>query len=78
MSIGDPISPQEAFDPNRPLPKSAVRALEYLDAKDAPIAGYRTEVERLQRHIDLAFRAACSGDAHAARKHLTDARWGTS
>ena len=71
------MSAKEAFDPNQPLPDSAVRALEYLDHKDATIARYREEVERLQRHIDLAFDAACSGDAGRAREHLTNARWGS-
>jgi hypothetical protein len=34
------------------------------------------EKKRLEFWIDLAFRAASSGDAHGARKALTNARWG--
>jgi hypothetical protein len=35
------------------------------------------EVDRLRRHVDAAFGHASSGDAHAARVELTQARWGT-
>ena len=69
------MSAKEAFDPNRPLPESAVRALEHLDQKDAEIARLKEALHRIAMatHQDVPnFTKGC-GQAHGIAREALDA-----
>lgn len=72
--------PAQSFDVdgmNRAELEAEVERLRIdCDALREALDNRQDEVERLQRHVDFAFEDCCDGNAHAARQHLTDARWG--